>query len=157
MIKIAAATIGIAATLAGAGVALAGPVSTSATAPAPASRPVLVEMPDCDAVVPPPDGTAAVAPPAASQGGGMSQTITVTVPRLAIIRLDASGSVASAMTNTGCAPRTADDIYLVDAAGTFLNEDPAHELPNHVWVGDFTRRGVHQPQIVAEDLADLPG
>ncbi|MEY4231699.1 MAG: hypothetical protein RLZZ362_2548, partial [Actinomycetota bacterium] len=89
--------------------------------------------------------------------GGMSQASIVPVPRLAIIRLDASGSVASAMTNTGCAPRPADDIYLADTAGTFVNEDPVHELPNHVWVGDFTRRGVYQPQIVAEDLADLPG
>jgi hypothetical protein len=157
MIKIAAATIGIAATLAGAGVALAGPVSTSATAPALPALPALVEMPDCDAVVPLSDGTAAAPSSAASQGGGMSQSITVTVPRLAIIRLDASGGVASAMTNTGCAPRPVDDVYLVDALGTFVNEDPAHELPNHVWVGDFTRRGVYQPQIVVEDLADLPG
>jgi hypothetical protein len=157
MIKIAAATIGIAATLAGAGVALAGPVSTSTTATAPAARPALLEMPDCNAVVAPPDGAAAASSSEAAPGGGMSQTITVTVPRLAIIRLDASGGVASAMTNTGCAPRPADDVYLVDAFGTFVNEDPAHELPDHVWVGDFTRRGVYQPQIVAEDLADLPG
>jgi hypothetical protein len=151
MFKFAAAALGIAGAIGFAGVAFAGQTSDDATsvpAPAPVVRPTtLVESPNCS--VPPSSSAQAPAVAVAAAGASspsVTQTITVTVPPLAIIRLDAAGNVASAFTNTLCAPRSTDDVYLVDAGGTFLNADPVHELPEHTWVGDFTQPGVFQQQ-----------
>ena len=154
MFKFAAAALGIAGAIGFAGVAFAGQTSDDATsvpAPAPVVRPTtLVESPNCS--VPPsssvqaPAAAAAAVAASGASSASVTQTITVTVPPLAIIRLDAAGNVASAFTNTRCAPRITDDVYLVDAGGTFLNADPVHELPVHTWVGDFTQPGVFQQQ-----------
>ena len=151
------AAVGIAGAIGYAGVALAGNVSAAPPAAPVADLPKLIEAPSCG-IVEPPTGTLTAAASAGATMGATAKSasganaasavvaITVTIPRLAVIRLDAAGKVASAFTNTRCAPRSSDDVYLVDAAGNFLNEHPVHELPVHVWQGDFTQPGVFQPQ-----------
>ncbi len=88
-------------------------------------------------------------PPAPAAGGGSPgeavQTITVTVPRTAIVAVDDLGRIVSASTNTGCAPQVGDDLYYRHPDGG-LTQAPTDELAGLRWVGDFTQRGVQHPQ-----------
>jgi hypothetical protein len=76
---------------------------------------------------------------------GVAQQINVAVPATALIRIDHAGRIAAALTNTGCAPRTGDDIYIVRADGS-VDPTPIHELPSPQWFGDFTVAGVYVSQ-----------
>jgi hypothetical protein len=66
------------------------------------------------------------------------------VPRTALLELDTSGQIVAAATNTGCAPRPGDDVYVRTAGGDLGVGDPA--LLARAWVGDFRKAGVYQPQ-----------
>lgn len=81
----------------------------------------------------------------ATNGGAMTQTLAVTVPRTTIVRLDASGRVVAALTNTGCAPQAVDDVYLSTVDGA-LTKTASFDVGRITWVGNFTTPGVYQAQ-----------
>jgi hypothetical protein len=83
-----------------------------------------------------------------------TQTISVLVPRTALVRLDASGHIAAALTNTGCAPSTLDDVYVVTAAGD-VEASATLKVSTIAWTGDFRSPGVYQPQQAARLRAGL--
>lgn len=72
--------------------------------------------------------------------GSVTQTVTVRVDRVAILRLDSKGRVKAAETNTGCAPRRGDRIYIVQADGSLV-ESPNFNLGATKWRGDFRNFG----------------
>ena len=74
----------------------------------------------------------------------MQQHVAVSVPRTALLELDAAGAVVAAATNTGCAPRQGDDVYVRTASGDLVAGEQA--LLARAWVGDFRDAGVYQPQ-----------
>jgi hypothetical protein len=74
------------------------------------------------------------------QLGGVTQTIMVTVERVAILKLDSRGKVKAAETNTGCAPHAGDRIYIVQADGSLV-EAPKFDLERTKWTGDFRNFG----------------
>ena len=53
----------------------------------------------------------------------------MTVPRTALIRLDAAGEVDAAATNTGCAPRNGDDFYVIAFDGSVLSDTAINNPP----------------------------
>ena len=113
-----------------------------ADSPAAAAAPgsagtVLVEQPGCSQPELPAAPTA-VAP--VNAAGELTQTVTITVPPTALLTVDLDGRIVEATTNTGCAPRATDDLYLVLPDGSVTEAtDP---LPERAWVGDFTAAGV---------------
>lgn len=119
---------GIAAALTGADA----PKSGAATQVVVTEPGALIEVPTCWGE----PATAATLP----NMGDATQTVTVTVERVAMLRLDASGAVTAAQTNTGCAPRTGDRIYIVQADGSLV-EAPAFDVTATHWHGDFTQFG----------------
>jgi hypothetical protein len=74
-----------------------------------------------------------------------TQTIAVVVPRTTFLRVDAAGRVTEAATNTGCAPRTGDDVYLYHPDGT-ITLSPTIDVAARTWTGDFRHSGQFQPQ-----------
>lgn len=73
---------------------------------------------------------------------GWHETISVVVPPVAVVEFDEAGNVVSAMTNTGCAPRSSDLFYRRLDSGDL-------ELAGSVdwvWSGDFTVPGVYVSQ-----------
>ena len=116
-----------------------GPLQQVWAQPAAASRAALVESPTCS-------GTT-FAPVAAPLSAANTQQVTVQVPATVLLKLDAAGHVVEAATNSGCAPRLTDDVYLIDPDGTVHAAD-ANVLLGHQWVGDFTAAGVYQRQPV---------
>ncbi len=70
-----------------------------------------------------------------------SQHIVVGVPRTAMIRLDSSGRVVAAWTNTGCAPRPTDEVWLMGPDGS-ITAAGSTEIVDRSWRGDFSRPGV---------------
>jgi hypothetical protein len=88
----------------------------------------LVERPACAA---PPGGGAFA--------DGVVQTFTVTVRPTAVIGVDARGRVLDAWTNTGCAPRPTDDLYVRGPDGTI--HPGGGDLLEHRWTGDFRHPG----------------
>lgn len=76
---------------------------------------------------------------------GATQTISLVVPRTALIRLDDAGRVLAAWTNTGCAPSALDDVYVVTAAGAVVRSRTLN-VSTFVWTGDFRTPGVYQAQ-----------
>ena len=74
--------------------------------------------------------------------------VTVTVPPVALVRLDRRGRIAAAATNTGCAPRASDDVYIVrrDGRARPASARFVERRLDRRWVGDFTERGVYQRQ-----------
>ena len=115
--------------------------SSAARAAPPTATERLVEAAEC-----------AGAPSANVPTGGATQTVTVSVPRAAFIHLDAAGRVISASTNTGCAPRTLDTVYLFRADGSIVEAPPA-VIAHLRWTGNFRDAGAEQPQHELE-LAD---
>lgn len=107
-------------------------------------RPVLVESPGCDRRSAERDGTGQGSP-TRTVGGATDQTITVTVPRTAIVRLGPSGRVIAALTNTGCAPRPLDEIYVSTADGN-LTRSTSFDVGRIAWIGNFMSPGVYQSQ-----------
>ncbi len=95
-------------------------------------------------------GNVPAAPPQQSEGrspGGVSQPISVTVPRTAIVRVDDRGQVLAAMTNTGCPPGASDDVWHQHPDGSLVRA-PAGAA-DRAWVGDFSERGVFVAQPAA--------
>ena len=74
-----------------------------------------------------------------------TQTISVTVPSVALLRTDHGNHIVAAMTNTGCAPRSVDQLFFVRPDGS-LDSAPTSELANRRWVGNFTNPGVYVSQ-----------
>ncbi|MCE9623577.1 MAG: hypothetical protein K8R99_14665 [Actinomycetia bacterium] len=96
----------------------------------------LVESASCHR--PPPRAQAAVTP-------ANAQTSIVTVPATVFLRVDRAGRVTAAATNTGCAPRHGDDVYLFRPDGS-ITVTTTVDVEDVDWVGDFTTPGVFQPQ-----------
>ncbi|CAB4588813.1 unannotated protein [freshwater metagenome] len=78
----------------------------------------------------------------APQSGAISQSVTVTVPRTAIVHLGADGRVVAVMTNTGCPPRPGDDIWVRRAGSNSLEPASWATFRSQRWTGDFSRPGV---------------
>jgi hypothetical protein len=100
------------------------------------ARPTLIEQSSC-----------ASAAPSATPVGDAGVTLSVSIPAVAIVHVNARGAIVSALTNTGCAPRTGDLLYVVRPDGTLALSTTVHVRRVH-WVGDFTQIGVLQPQPV---------
>lgn len=94
---------------------------------------VLVEEAGCDV------------PPTAGPPDG---NVRVVVPPTALVHVDAAGRVIAAMTNTGCAPRPTDDVWVVAPSGDTRPADPA--LADRTWHGDFRIRG----ELVSQAVGD---
>jgi hypothetical protein len=108
-----------------------GPSRGVATSSVVHARDALVEEATCW-------GASAASVPTAS--GVSVQTITVTVERTALVKVDAAGKVLAAETNTGCAPRPGDRVFVVQADGS-LREAVGFDATATAWTGDFTRFG----------------
>jgi hypothetical protein len=76
---------------------------------------------------------------------GMIDGLQVMVPSSAIVRVDHRGRPLAVMTNTGCAPRPSDQIWLVLPEGTFVPTVGAFAA-TVTWVGDFRTPGVYVRQ-----------
>ena len=83
---------------------------------------------------------------AVDSGAPNTQTITVTVPSVALLRTDHGNHVVAAMTNTGCAPRPSDQLWFVRPDGS-LEAAPTSEMANRHWIGNFTNPGVYVSQV----------
>lgn len=113
-----------------AGLAVAGVVPSPDSPPRPPSgSSTLVERPGC-----------APSEPIEAPGDGTDQRVAVTVRPTALIGVDASGRVVDAWTNTGCAPRPTDDVYVRRADGTI--RPGGRDLADRAWTGDFRRPGI---------------
>jgi hypothetical protein len=81
-----------------------------------------------------------------STGTGMlQQVISVRVPAATFIRLDKSGRIIAAATNTRCQPSKQDEVFLLRAGGTIEPTTSIH-VEDCKWIGDFTVPGRFQPQ-----------
>lgn len=89
------------------------------------------------------DLRSASSPAVTVDAAAVTQVVSVAVPRVAMIEFATDGRVVAAATNTGCAPRPGDEVYLVQADGSLARTSV---LPRVDWVGDFTAIGVFQPQ-----------
>jgi hypothetical protein len=95
--------------------------------------PALVEAPDCWH---PESG-----PPATFAGADV-ETIAVTIEATSLLAVDERGRVTAAETNTGCAPRPTDHLYLVHPDGT-ITDAPGFDVSGLHFTGDFTQFGYH--------------
>lgn len=75
----------------------------------------------------------------------VEQSLVVQVPATALIKVESGDRVVAAMTNTGCAPRTGDDVYIVRPDGT-IERAPTSQMADRRWLGDFTVPGVYVSQ-----------
>jgi hypothetical protein len=82
------------------------------------------------------------------RAGGASQTITVSVPNIVALKLDHSGRITSAATNSGRAPAPGDLVYVVGADGSY--QPSAVDLSGQRWTGDFSTSMEFQRQSVGE-------
>lgn len=76
---------------------------------------------------------------------GVAQQVSVAVRGTALLQLDGRGRVVAAWTNTGCAPRRSDDVYLQRPDGSIRSG--GRDLTARRWTGDFREAGVLVPQI----------
>jgi hypothetical protein len=104
----------------------------------PAGPPPLVESRACDQAPGRRDSVTG------TTSGDAQQTLSVAVPPTALLRVDASGTLESVATNTGCAPRADDVAYYIGRDGS-IAPAPAGALAR-TWVGDFTQPGVYVRQ-----------
>ena len=105
----------------------------------------LIEAADCASGTHTAQPTNANAGAAGGDAPRMQQTIRVTVPATALLRIDRDGRVVAALTNTGCAPRHSDDIYVVRPDGTVALASST-QITARTWTGDFTSPGVYVDQ-----------
>jgi hypothetical protein len=82
---------------------------------------------------------------AGGSGGEVSQALEVRVPRIAMVSYDSGDRIAAVATNTGCAPRAGDEVYVVLDDGNLVAA-PDFALDGIEWRGDFTAAGVFQTQ-----------
>ena len=85
-----------------------------------------------------------VAMPAGGSSSSRTQTVVVRTPATAMIRVDARGGVLAAWTNTGCAPRVGDDLWVLRPDGTITVAPPS--IVDRPWRGDFSHAGVFVDQ-----------
>lgn len=83
---------------------------------------------------------------------GTAQRVTVGVAATAMLRIDAGGSVVAAWTNTGCAPRPGDDVYVMLDDGT-IERGSAELIAGRTWHGDFGVAG----RFVTQRQPSAPG
>ena len=81
----------------------------------------------------------------ASTVAGARQGVTVSVPAIAVIRVDDLGRVVSAMTNTGCAPTRREELWLMASDGS-MQAATAERFAGHRWTGDFSEAGKYVAQ-----------
>jgi hypothetical protein len=86
------------------------------------------------------------APTQLPRAGQLQQGVAVTVPATVLVRVDHRGRVLAVATNTGCAPRSGDDMWLVYPDGS-MRAVGAEQLLHRRWIGDFSRRGVYVSQV----------
>ena len=75
-------------------------------------------------------------------GGG--DTVSVRIPSIVMVRVDARGRVLAIATNSGRALRHGDLVYLYGSDGS-VRPSTTFDLRQH-WHGDFTRPAVFQVQ-----------
>ncbi len=88
------------------------------------------------------DGIAAASSSAST--ASRTQAVMVRTPATAMIRVDAHGGVLAAWTNTGCAPRAGDDLWLLHPDGSITAASPS--VVDRQWRGDFSQSGVFVDQ-----------
>lgn len=76
------------------------------------------------------------APSAASTDDVTQQTITVTIERTTLLRVDRRSRITAAATNTGCRPRNGDRVYVISPSGTYT-EAIGVDLDDIEWKGSF--------------------
>lgn len=130
---VASAAVLVATTAIGAAAAAAATFSTPQAATQTVIAPALVEVPECWGSTSPTDTLPTF-------DGAMVQTITVTVEPTSLLRIDQDGRVSAAATNTGCAPRATDHLFVVQADGS-LRPAEGIDVDAIAWTGDFTRYG----------------
>jgi hypothetical protein len=82
-------------------------------------------------------------------GPGLQQMISVRVPATTFLRIDKSGRVTAAATNTGCQPNKQDDQFVFRSDGTI--EPSTIDVEDCDWRGDFTVPGRFLPQDCGAD------
>ena len=95
--------------------------------------PALVEAPTCWA--------ASTSTPTTYPGPNV-ETITLTIPATSLLAVDDHGRVTAAETNTGCAPRASDLVYLVHPDGSLSKADH-YDVSSLHFSGDFTVFAYH--------------
>lgn len=85
--------------------------------------------------------------------GAMSQTVTVTVERTALLRVDRRGRITAAATNTGCRPHVGDRIYVISPSGTYTEVTDV-DLDELDWKGSFRSIGQFERQSGRQRLHD---
>jgi hypothetical protein len=96
-------------------------------------RTTLVQVPSCW-------GTPIATPTTPPPVGGVTQTVVVRIEPTSLLKLDSDGHVVAAETNTGCAPRPTDHIYVVLRNGDLI-ENRKVDVSKVKWTGDFTEFG----------------
>lgn len=114
-------------------------VASAAPNAEPAERPAIVLVEDTTCATPASPATPATPEPAAG-----SVTIQVTIPPVAWLEVDETGRLIAAATNTGCAPRTGDEVFVRRPDSTLV--EVTVDLDAIAWVGDFTQPAVLAPQ-----------
>jgi hypothetical protein len=76
---------------------------------------------------------------------GLQQDIALTVKPTALIRVDRKGKITAAATNTGCAPRQGDDVFVVRPDGS-ITPSSSSNFVNRKWTGNFSVPGVYVAQ-----------
>ena len=85
-------------------------------------------------------------PPTTPGGAGdMGQTITVTIERTTLLRVDRRNRVTAAATNTGCRPRNGDRVYVISSSGTYTAVTGI-DLDDIDWKGSFRTIGGFERQ-----------
>ena len=135
-----AGKIGISISLAAAcgGLMVFGPLDLAAARSGTSGSTGLLQRPGCHE-----HSRSSAGAPASEQPG--TQTISVTVPSIALLRTDHGNHIVAAMTNTGCAPRPGDQLFFVRPDGSVVSA-PTTELAHRRWVGNFTNPGVYVAQ-----------
>lgn len=98
------------------------------------------ELPALREVAPCWGSTDTIMPTDADLGGSMTQTVTLRIEPTALLKVAADGTVLAAETNTGCAPRPTDLLYVVADDGSLTPADGI-DVTTVAWTGDFTRFG----------------
>lgn len=124
----------------GAAVTIAASNQASSTGGTTTAIATLVEGDHCGS-----DDTLGGARPGTTVAQPGTQQLSVTVPAIAVITYDRAGNVTSVMTNTGCAPRSDNQIWQTGPDTAFA-EGTWEDIEHLDFVGDFTRAGTHVSQ-----------
>jgi hypothetical protein len=85
--------------------------------------------------------------------GMVLQPTSVQLAATDFLRIDKSGKVVSAATNTGCAPRVGDEVFVFRPNGN-IDATTKFDVTTCRWTGDFTIAGRFQPQDCRRDQHD---